>query len=549
LAAINDVDAVVIGSGAGGLTAALALAQQGKRVLVLERHEVPGGWCHSFALEGHRFSPGVHYVGELGPGGRMRRIYEGLGLGADLTFCELNPNGFDRVHVAGERFDIPKGRENFKRRLQDRFPSEKAGIARYFDIVQGVTGNLDAMLNLNSVGDLLRLPGRALSIARWGLVSLQTLFDHTVHDPRLRAILAAQSGDHCLPPSMAPAAIHAAVTSHYFDGGWYPRGGAHIIPRAFVRAIKKARGVVRLNASVTKILIEGGRAIGVRLENGDEIRADIVVSNADPHATFRLIDEDEIPHAIKRRLQRTRYSTSAISMFFCTDLDLSAEGLDSANVWSYENDNLEAAYRGGMTAWDPTNREAISNFFLTCTTLKDPSKRVGKTHTLEAFTFIHHDAFKRWGNVEVRSEEYSQLKGVISSNFLNAIGRIVPSLPSRITFSDLATPLTNVHYVGGTEGNLYGTEKSRWQIGPWSWPLKTGIGGLWMCGASTVSHGVMGATMSGLFAAKSILGISVSELLSHGGPELACVQSEYPQDWPAPLRERAMRAATQTADV
>ena len=106
----KDYDVIVIGSG-GRLAAAVPLAQAGKKVLVCEQHEIPGGWTQSFTLNGYRFSPGVHYIGGLQPGGRMRSVYEGLGISEDLEFCEINPEGFDHIFIGDEQFDIPKGKE------------------------------------------------------------------------------------------------------------------------------------------------------------------------------------------------------------------------------------------------------------------------------------------------------------------------------------------------------------------------------------------------------------------------------------------------------
>ena len=125
-----DADVIVIGSGAGGMTAAVACALAGKQVLVLEQHDRPGGWCHSFPLGGYEFSPGVHYLGDLDNGGLGQQLIEGLGLAPHLTFLELNPDGYDHVQIGPDfRFDIPKGFDRYLQRLQDRFPADARGIA------------------------------------------------------------------------------------------------------------------------------------------------------------------------------------------------------------------------------------------------------------------------------------------------------------------------------------------------------------------------------------------------------------------------------------
>src|SRR5262249_32998773 len=243
MADLVDVDSVIIGSGAGGLTAALALANAGQKVLGLEQHYLPGGWCPSFSLSGYRFSPGVHYIGEMGPGGRMRAIYEGLGLDG-LTFCELHPDGYDHVLIAGERFDIPKGKDAFTERLVRRFPDEEAGIRAYMTTVDRLSRELNELFEFKGVVDALTIPFRGPTVALWGLRTADALIKKHAKNPILRGILAAQAGDHGLPPSLAPAAVHASITAHYFDGGYYPRGGAAALPRAYIRALRKAGGEI-----------------------------------------------------------------------------------------------------------------------------------------------------------------------------------------------------------------------------------------------------------------------------------------------------------------
>ncbi len=513
-------DVIVIGSGPGGLSVGLALAQAGKKVLVCEKHKVPGGWTHSFMKGPYRYSPGVHYIGNLGPGEHLRSVYEGLGVSRHLTFYELNPDGYDHIFIGDERFDLPKGRDRLIAYLQERFPHEQSGIEAYFTTVERLMGG-----HKSGPKGL-----RALRLAPWLFRSGQNLIQRHVSDPVLQAVLAGQSGDHGLPPSQVSSLVHAGIANHYLNGGYYPKRGAFTIPRAFVRELKAAGSEIRLKALVQKILIEDGRTVGVRLDNGEELRAGIVISNADPEVTLgQMVGRDHLSSRLTKKLDRVTYSTACVSLFFAVDMDLRAAGLDSGNFWFYQNEDLERIYSLGQTDY-LLNAETVPAMFLTVTTLKDPGKMVKNGHhTCEAFCFVSYEPFKDFpGTKKERKQvpEYQSLKQDIADRMLHALDRRIPGIRENTVFSVLATPLTNRWYINATRGNLYGIAKSKGQVGPGAFPLKTEIPGLYMVGASTTSHGVAGATMSGLLAAKRILGCRIRDLLQQKGPSLRIEQSE-----------------------
>jgi phytoene dehydrogenase-like protein len=524
-------DTVVIGSGPGGLTAAVALARAGQRVLVLEQHYLPGGWTHSFTLEGHQFSPGVHYIGDLGEHGGVRHLYEGLGLSNDLEFCELNPDGFDHFIIAGERIDQPRGLDRWIERLTARFPHEREGILRYFATLGQVVRDIKKCDTLLSFPDALTIPFRAPALIRWGFRTLAALLDACVRDPMLRAVLSAQSGNHGLAPSRVSLPLHAAMTAHYYDGGFYPRGGGKSIPRAYIKELRRHDGAIRLKTRVERILVERGRAVGVEIEGGETIRAGNVVCNADPAVTYGRLLAPEHCKGQLRKAKRMEYSVGLVSAFCSVDMDLAAMGYDSGNYWFYRTTDVNGLY-ARMEREMP--RDEVDTLFLTVTTLKDPGRRKNRQHTLEMFTFVPYEPFTQWkaSPHATRDASYLALKRALGDKMLRAAEEVIPGVRGKLTFLEVGTPLTNDFFCATHRGASYGSAKTPWQLGPFSFSQRGPVDGLHLCGASTLSHGVAGASMSGLVAAQNVLGAaSAEELLGPADGSLRIYPADRPEEW------------------
>jgi phytoene dehydrogenase-like protein len=527
------------------MTAALALARAGRRVAVYEQHYLPGGYGQSFPLKGYRFSPGIHYIGELGPGGALRRIYEGLGVANDLVFLELDPDGYDRVFVGDERFDIPKGLAPFRDRLKRRFPAEAAGIDRYFGIIDRIGNELTWARPPANLVDAVKLPYRMRTTLRYGMQPFARFLDRFTREPFLRAILSIQAGDHGMAPSRAPTALHAGLQTYYINGGCYPRGGGHSIADAFVKQLRANGGEIFLRTEVSRVLVENGRAIGVRLADGREVRADIVVSNTDPGVTWgRLVEPQHVSRRLRRRVRNLRYSVSTVTLFFAVDMDLRAAGLDSGNIWYSRTPDIDASYAFAERS-DLSSIAEIPGLFFNVTTLKDPSMRTDGLHTVEAIALASFDAFAKWRHTSPgeRPAEYARLKDDLGGKILDAVECFVPGIRQHVVFSAVGTPLTNAHYIHATRGGIYGTENSLRNLGPFAFPVKTEIPGLFECGASTIAPGIHGVTRSGLAAAAAALRCDESEFLTATGQALRIYPSDDPSAWPDEIRPRMRRSA------
>ncbi len=545
---MQEFDTIIIGSGAGGLSAALCLARAGQKVAVIEQHYVPGGWCHSFYIDGHRYSPGVHYIGGMDKGESTCNLYEGLGIANELVFFRMNKDAYEHCWIGDERINMPAGIDNLVHSLSERFPKEKKGIKKYLKLVKTVSKELFLIPKMNGFWDNITIAYRTRHLGKYGLFRLKRVIGWHIKDPLLKSVLNIQCGDHGLPPSKASFPFHCALMDHYFNGGFYPMGGGAAIVKAMTNAIKRHGGEIKTGEAVKKILLQeeenlsaGTRrkAVGVELQNGEIIKAKRVISNADPAATYKMVGHQNLSPKLLKKLEATRYSVTSLMFFISVDMDVREAGLDSGNIWFMPGEDMDAIYEG-LTKVSILETDEFDSLFISCSSLKDPLSFNGRHHTLEVVTFIDYDGFKAlYTNPDETSERYQQIKERLSEKLMNTFKRILPAVHKNIIHLEVGTPITNEYYINTTKGNVYGTEKGFMQTGPFSYKAKTEIENLYMCGASIMSHGVAGASYSGVKTAAEILGCREEDLIQKDESQaLRIYDAEDSSQWPDWIHQR-----------
>jgi all-trans-retinol 13,14-reductase len=537
---VEGFDTLIIGSGAGGLAAAICLARAGQKVLVLEQHDVPGGWCHSFQLQGQRFSPGVHYIGLVAEGESTSALYKGLGAANDLAFFRMNPNGYEHCWIGKEKIDMPAGMHALYESLSKRFPEEKKRLKKYLTLVRNVSHQIQLIPKMNGFWDNITIPFRTRHMGKYGLFSLKRVIDWHIKDPLLKAVLNVQCGDHGLSPNRASFPIHCAVMDHYLEGAYYPVGGGGGIVKALTNALKRYGGEIRTKQHVKKIIIKNQKAVGVELDCGTEIFAKTIVSNADPSTTYlTLVGKENISTRLAKKLSKTKYSTTSLILFLTLDIDVTKSGVDSGNIWMLRDHDLDKVFHD-LTTGDIMDGDEFPALFMSCTTIKDPASFNGRHHTLEVVSFTDYSSFSAFHNkADYHSEAYAAVKERIIQKFMNSVEKVIPGAKQHVVQVELGTPKTNEFYIKSTQGNVYGTEKTFNQVGPFSFQNKSEIKNLFLCGASTLSHGVGGATYSGVAAAAKVLDCSSEELLiPDENQQLRIYDAEDSATWPAWVHEK-----------
>jgi all-trans-retinol 13,14-reductase len=488
----TDFDDLVIGAGMAGLSVAALLARAGRRVGVLEAHDMPGGYAHTFSIRArYRFCAQVHYVFGCGEGETIHGLLDALGIADRVSFVRLDPEGFDHVVVGDERFRVPNGLAKHRDRLLRRFPQDATPLSRYFHEVAAVGEELDRLPRRITLWSALRSAHRHLRLFRYLRWTLADFYDHVGMPPLLRAILAGQSGDYLLPPRDVSFLLHVALVCGYDKGAYYPRKHFFHFVETLAGVIRDAPGcALLLEHEVERIDVERGRVARVTTKNGRSFTARRYVSNVDPRRAAELAGGADL-----RRLDYA-YSCGTFTMYLAVKgLDLRDHGFGSFNVWHYPHADLDRMYDDQLVRHDLSSPW----LFMSTPTLHsdEPGLCPPGEQILEIATAVDHDRFACLRRDDRRA--YNREKKRIVETVLDLVEtRYVPCLREHVSLRLAGTPATNARFCRAPFGNSYGAALVPANVRPGRGPYRSAVENLWLANATAGFPSVAGAIGAGV---------------------------------------------------
>ncbi|XP_073428893.1 all-trans-retinol 13,14-reductase-like isoform X2 [Dendrobates tinctorius] len=495
-----NLDALVIGSGVGGLSAAAALAKAGKRVLVLEQHDQAGGSCHTFQEHGYEFDVGLHYVGQMHEGGMLRVIMDQLTNG-QLQWNRLGDQ-YDSIIIGNKLYRLYAGKHEFPNTLKKQFPGQKEAIDKFVTLMKKVARHVPLLAILKIIPQYL-----ALLLLKSGLLHRLSPVFHLAESSHQDVVGGLTSNKELqtmfsylfygVPPNDSSFMINALLLHHYKRGAWYPRGGSSEIAFHMIPVIERAGGKVLVKAPVTRILLNNGRVTGVAVQRKDKeicIYAPVVVSDAGIFNTY----EQLLPSVVKNKPG------------ICGTSD--ELGLKSTNLWIYtESDFNSLMEKFQSLEWEEVCKQ-LPLMFITFPSAKDPTynQRHPGHSCMTLLTMASYDWFHHWSGQKPRNrgEEYHTKKMKLADHMVERAIKEFPQLQGKIEYVEAATPVSNEFYLRAPKGSMYGAEQncSRYQCDIISrMRPQTSVSGLYLTGQDVFSSGVAGAVHGGLLCASAVL--------------------------------------------
>ncbi|BFM14515.1 NAD(P)/FAD-dependent oxidoreductase [Maricurvus nonylphenolicus] len=513
-------DAIVIGSGMGGLSVSSVLAQKGKKVLLLEQHNIIGGCTHAYARKGYEWNIGLHYIGDMHSKSTMTHKLFDYVTQSGIDWQPM-PEVYNRIYVAGKEYPFYQGAGAYAANLKEYFPQESAAIDEYMRLMQLAVSTSRKYFALKAMPSKLseqlhdELAGPFMDYAN---KTTYEVLSSLTDNQELIAVICGNYGDYSLPPKRSAFAMHAMLVRHYMESAYYPSGGAASLAKSIVPIIEKAGGDVFYSAEVETILMDGEKAIGVKLKSGEEISASTVISNAGVNNTFAKLVPEASQHktTLMDGLDQVEQAYCAVGLNIGFNKSAEELGLHGANIWAHPSNDLD----GNVERHKRDFNAPFPWSFITFPSAKDPSwdERFEGKSTIEMFCATDFEHFKQWSGTpwKKRGEDYEALKQDIAQRMFAELYRYAPQLEGHVDYFEVSTPVTYQNFLRRDTGNFMGIEASPERFQQQWLRADTPIDGLYLTGQDVTTDGVISALMAGVITSSRILGEDIAGEIAKG---------------------------------
>ncbi len=506
----ENYDAVVIGSGMGGLSTAAMLSDLGWKVCVLEQHYTAGGYTHSYERNGYEWDVGVHYIGDVGAKTRTRQMFDYLSDGK-LEWAPMDEE-YDRFYIGEKVFCAKAGKQQFRDNLVQQFPDEQKAIDAYIILLDNA-GNAMSSVAMARVLEpwqqTLMTPYLKWKTPDFLYRNTYDVLAELTENRDLIAVICGQWGDMGLPPRQSTFMVHSMIARHYLYGGYYPVGGSWRIADSIIPKIQASGGEVFTYARVKQIIVEDGKARGVEMSDGHHIECGCVISSAGVGNTFNELLSAEVTETAgyKQKLNTVEPSLAHLGVYIGLKETAEELGLPKTNFWVYPDNDYDGAVERFMGGAD----ESFPVVYISFPSAKDPDylNRHPGTATIEIVAPAPYHWFEKWRDETwgKRGEDYDAFKENLGERLMETLYDKLPELRGKVDYYEVSTPLSTNWFGGYQKGELYGLAHTPERMQQkWLRP-KTSIPGLWLTGQDILTCGVTGAMMAGLLTTTSIIGM------------------------------------------